>query len=139
MINIMKDNDKRRINAKSAQNILATFLMIIGTSLVISTSLVFSGIAYVLGLCMIGAGIIISLYLIISRARMNKKAKKLSVLTKTAILCWAYIPLSIGLAMSTSLFGEGLQGLLSWGISFLFVGVAGMVLTIVELFRTPKD
>lgn len=108
-------------------------LMIIGLALVLS------GNAHIPALYMIGFGIIISLYLIISRARMNKTSKKLSVIGKAVIICWVYLPLSFGLAMSTNFFGEGIQGLSNWAMSSMLVGISALALTIIELYRTRKD
>jgi hypothetical protein len=135
-MNVMTPENKKDVRLETAQNWGAFGIMVIGIAFGVRVP-AWPGGAYILG-----AGVIVSLYLILRRM-LTKSPKKISVLTIIAVLCWLYLPLSYVIlrffpSIFSLLYGDELQGFANWVMSLLFAGTIGIVFTSIELFRTSK-
>jgi hypothetical protein len=123
----MIQENKKDVRMETIQNWVAFGLMAIGVALSVTGNIWAS--------YGIGAGIIMGLFFIVKRTL----PKRLSIVTVVSMLCSVYLPLSYWLLMTfPDIYGQELGALFNWVISLMVAGLAAVVLTSIELFRTSK-
>ena len=113
---------------RCVENIIAIGLMFGGLLFVTS------GDTYVSALYAIGAGIALSILLLLIRPYTDQGQRKLTTYAKAAFICWGFVIFTF----IVPIFGIGLDGLGNWVWFSLFTGTAGMISASIALFITSR-
>lgn len=146
-INYKMNQRQKQLGTKVMQNLLSIGLLAIGSVITFFTYdishllkitnsfvVIFSGLFLILG----GAGT--GMYLMFRRTLLAEDATRPSSLTIVATLCWVFSAISLLLLFFyPSFYGFDLEILFNSLKAIFGWGIAGIVLTIIELTRTLKS